>query len=565
MRGRGHVAVVLGAALTLSFACGPTVVGEVDDESGDDPTVWLTIGDPVVPQVEDFLGPLAGDDGSRVVDSANGASVLLAHESELQSLAAWFHDTFHRCGGFATHGSLEEALESITAQPGDTGLPDEPEGLFAGEPAAINRMLPVIDKTRILATIMGLSSFPTRYYTSATGVDAANWLRDRWTTLAAGRTDVTVALFPHAGWAQPSVMMTIRGQDLPDEYVVIGGHLDSINVTGGSTAPGADDDASGVATLTEVARVILADGVKLRRSVVFFAYAAEEVGLRGSNEIADQWQAEARNVRGVMQLDMTDYKGSVADIVLFEDYTSATMTNALQTLAGNYLPELAISRDSCGYACSDHAPWFQDGFPTVLPFESQMDEYNPNIHSSGDTLAFLGNSTDHALKFARLGLAWVVQQARVFAPAPGAVRIAQVAYDAPGVERDGEFVELYNTGTSAVDVSGWTLTAAAGSKTLPAATTVPAGGWLTLARNRAGFIALYGQAPDVSRAAPALGNGADTLTLRNGGGTSIDQVSWETTGWNITASAGQSIIRTSPGGADSNSVSDWSVVTADPH
>jgi leucyl aminopeptidase len=565
MRGRGHLAVVLGAALMLSFACGPTVVGEVDDESGDDPTVWLTIGDPVVPEVEDFLGPIPVDGGSRVVDSANGVSILVARESELQPLAGWFHDRFHRCGGFATHGSLDEARAAITAQPGDTGQPDEAEGLFAGEPAAINRMLPVLDKTRILATIMGLSSFPTRYYTSTTGVDAASWLRDRWTELAAGRTDVTVSLFPHPGWAQPSVMMTIRGQDLPDQYVVIGGHLDSINVTGGTTAPGADDDASGVATITEIARVILADGVKLRRSVVLIAYAAEEVGLRGSNEIADQWQAEGRVVRGVMQLDMTDYKGSAADIVLFTDYTSATMTDSLQNLAGNYLPSLVISRDACGYACSDHASWFQDGYPTVLPFESQMEEYNPNIHTSGDTLAFLGNSTDHALKFARLGLAWVVQQARVFAPAPGVVRIGQVVYDAPGVERDGEFVELYNTGSAAIDVSGWTVTAAAGSRTLPAGTQVPGGAWLTLARDRAGFVALYGQAPDVSGASPALGNAGDTLTLRSAAGAAIDQVSWEMTGWPITAGPGQSIIRTSPAGADTNSVSDWSVVTADPH
>ena len=121
MRGRGHLAVVLGAALTLSFACGPTVVGEVDDESGDDPSVWLTIGDPAVPQVEDFLGPFSDDGESRVVESANGASIVLAHESELLPLAGWFHDTFHRCGGFATHGSLAEARQAITAQPGVFG------------------------------------------------------------------------------------------------------------------------------------------------------------------------------------------------------------------------------------------------------------------------------------------------------------------------------------------------------------------------------------------------------------------------------------------------------------
>jgi bacterial leucyl aminopeptidase len=558
------VAVVLGAALILSYGCGPTVVGDVDEEEADGATVWLTVGDPAVPEVEDYLGPISDEGGSRVVDSANGASILLAHESELEPLAAWFHDRFHRCGGFATHTSLEAARDAITAQPGDTALPDEPPGLLTGEPAAINRMLPVLDKTRILATVMGLSSFPTRYYTSSTGVDAANWLRDRWTALAAGRSDVTVELVPHAGWAQPSVMMTIQGQDLPAEYVVVGGHLDSITFSG-ATAPGADDDASGVATLTEVARVILADGVKLRRSVVFIAYAAEEVGLRGSNEIADQWAAEGRVVRGVMQLDMTDFKGSAADIVLFTDYTSPTLTDALEALAGNYLPDMVISRDACGYACSDHAPWFQNGFPTVLPFESQMDDYNPNIHTSGDTLAFLGNNMDHALKFSKLGLAWVVQRARVFAPASGVVRLAQVAYDAPGVERDGELVELYNTGSSAIDVGGWTLSAAAGSRALPAGTSVPAGGWLTLGRNQAGFIALYGQAPDVSRAFWVLANTTDTLTLRNAAGTVVDKVAWGLTGWDLDAAPGQSLVRTQPAGPDTDTVTDWSIAPADPH
>ena len=51
-------------------------------------------------------------------------------------------------------------------------------------------------------------------------------------------------------------------------------------------APGADDDASGIATLTEVIRVALANGWKPKRTVKFMGYAAEEVGLRGSNAIA---------------------------------------------------------------------------------------------------------------------------------------------------------------------------------------------------------------------------------------------------------------------------------------
>jgi len=527
--------------------------------------VFVTMRDAVVPEVEDYLGPPFDDARPRVLESANGNSILAAHEAELESLGAFFHDRFHRCGGFATYTTIEEARHAITASPDDVVEPAAEPTLLAGEAAAINRMLPVIDRTRILATIMGLSAFPTRYYTSTGGVDSANWLRDRWTQLAAGRTDVTVELFSHPTWAQPSVMMTIRGQDLPAEHVVIGGHLDSITFSG-STAPGADDDASGVASLTEVARVILADGVKLRRSVVFIAYAAEEVGLRGSNEIADQWAAEGRNVRGVMQLDMTDYKGSAADIVLFTDYTSPTMTDALETMAGTYLPTMAISRDSCGYACSDHASWFQNGFPTVLPFESQMDDYNPNIHTSGDTLAFLGNNADHAAKFSRLGLAWVVEQARVASAAiPGVVRLAQVAYDVPGIDRLAEFIELYNTGSVAIDVSDWRLRTSLYARRLPAGTIVPAGGYLTIARDAAGFQARWGQPADLAGPVPPLANDADQLTLKNASNVVVDEVKWEQTGWLITAGTGSSLFRTSPGGTDSNTVSDWSVKPTDPH
>ncbi len=546
----------------LSFGCGSTVVGEVvDGEEDATGMVYVTMSGEVVPGVEDFLGPLA-DDQPRLVESVGLSSILLLHEEELETLSGYFHDRFHRCGGFATHTTLEEALTDLTAQPGDTAGPEDEPSLLAGEPAAINRMLPVLDRSRILATIMSLAAYPTRYYTSTTGVNAANWLRDQWTAMAAGRSDVTVALFPHAGWAQPSVMMTIQGSDLAAEHVIIGGHLDSISFSG--NAPGADDDASGVATLTEVARVILADGVRLRRTVVFIAYAAEEVGLRGSNEIADQFQAQARQVRGVMQLDMTAYQGSAADIVLFEDYTSPTMTDNLQALAGTYLPDMAMSRDSCGYACSDHAPWFQNGYPTVLPFESQMDEYNPNIHSSGDTMAFFGNNADHAIKFAKLGLAWVIQQARVVAPT-GTIRLAQVAYDVPGVDRLGEFVELYNTGTAPISVGGWKLSDLTLTRTIPAGTSVPPGGYLTIARDRDGFIALYGSTPDIVKAFPPLPNGPDELTLRNSAGTVVDQVKWESTGWLIEATAGSSLYRTNPGGTDSNTVSDWSVAPSDPH
>ena len=90
------------------------------------------------------------------------------------------------------------------------------------------------------------------------------------------------------------MILTVQGAELPDEIVVLGAHLDSINTSGGGSttqrAPGADDDASGIATLTEVIRISLASGWRPKRTVKFMGYAAEEVGLRGSKAIAQSFR-----------------------------------------------------------------------------------------------------------------------------------------------------------------------------------------------------------------------------------------------------------------------------------
>ncbi|HSK02434.1 MAG TPA: pre-peptidase C-terminal domain-containing protein, partial [Kofleriaceae bacterium] len=81
-------------------------------------------------------------------------------------------------------------------------------------------------------------------------------------------------------------------------------------------------------------------------------------------------------------------------------------------LIDTYLPGLVRGTDSCGYGCSDHASWHNQGFPTSMPFESRMSQYNPTIHTPNDTLAQSGNNANHAIKFARLATAYVAELAK---------------------------------------------------------------------------------------------------------------------------------------------------------
>jgi bacterial leucyl aminopeptidase len=160
--------------------------------------------------------------------------------------------------------------------------------------------------------------------------------------------------------------------------------------------------------MTEALHALLASGYQPERSLVFVAYAAEEVGLRGSQGVVKLFQQRGIDVVGAMQLDMTNYQGSDKDIWLMKDFTSGPQNAFLIQLIETYVGA-TWGLDACGYACSDHASWYRAGVPASMPFESRMRERNMKIHSANDTLETSGNNADHAIKFARLATAYAVE------------------------------------------------------------------------------------------------------------------------------------------------------------
>ena len=377
-----------------------------------DDLIWVTIG-------QDIFDRLRADEVvlSRPVEAAAsnaGVVVTLLAERDLARVSALVHRETLRCGGYIVHGSLAEAEAAMTAATRASYLPPLAD-FTVDEQTLVNQLLPDLDDANILATFTHLSTaYNNRYYLNASGEQAALWIRDEWQSMAAGRSDVTVTTYSHAGYVQPSVIMTLDGATLPNEVVVLGAHLDSIqsgadNTNPATLAPGADDDASGIATLTEVIRVLMANGFTPDRTVKFMGYAAEEVGLRGSGDIAADHATAGTNVVAVMQLDMTAYNGSVEDIVLIDDFTDATLTSFVIDLIETYQPTLSWTYTTCGYACSDHASWTNQGFPAVFPFETRFGQHNPTIHTVNDTVATVGNSAAHSLKFAQTALAFTVE------------------------------------------------------------------------------------------------------------------------------------------------------------
>jgi len=373
-------------------------------------SVYITIGTDFTQSSEKSLFNVAD------IIQNKDISVIKVDKKELYKLSAHMHDSFHRCGGYVVHESRDKAIESLFD---DSKRSLAANGLFVDYSITmqtfVEPMVKKVEEEKIRDVIKSLSAFKNRFYKSPHGVKSSNWIKDKWADLSSHRTDVTIEAYDHKKWPQPTIIMTVEGSELADEILIIGGHADSISGWfGGShiTAPGADDNASGIATITEVIRVMMDSNYRPKRTVKFMAYAAEEVGLLGSKELASNFEKNSQNVVGVMQLDMTNHKGtSDKDIVMMNDFTNAAQNAFLGTLIDEYV-KVPWGYSKCGYGCSDHASWHNKGFPASMPFESTMEDINKKIHTKSDTIDQSGGNADHAVKFAKLALSYLVEMGK---------------------------------------------------------------------------------------------------------------------------------------------------------
>src|SRR5438105_2865836 len=92
--------------------------------------------------------------------------------------------------------------------------------------------------------------------------------------------------------------------DLKDEWVVLSAHFDHLGVKDGVLYPGADDNASGVAMLLEVAERFALQKVKPRRTIVFVAFDQEEAGLIGSRHFASHPPRDLKKLKVFLTADM---------------------------------------------------------------------------------------------------------------------------------------------------------------------------------------------------------------------------------------------------------------------
>ncbi len=265
-----------------------------------------------------------------------------------------------------------------------TAAPLEPD-------ARVQAWLDSVSEANLRADVRSLSTlFDTRQSDTPGGSDAQQWLIDRFEALG-----LATSTHSFDGGAD-NVIAEIPGAIEPEAVVIVGAHYDSV-AFGGGPAPGADDNASGVAALLEIARIFAAERAAFRYTLRLVAFASEEFGLLGSSAYSKRMLDENVDVVAMLNTDMNAYRRPLDRLDLDMVTSSATdwLTDDLIAIANLYLPDLPVVKGPLFAGASDHAAFFNDGFPAAFYFED-IDRFSPYIHTVRDTIGRSANDFELA-------------------------------------------------------------------------------------------------------------------------------------------------------------------------
>ncbi|UCD16839.1 MAG: M20/M25/M40 family metallo-hydrolase [Candidatus Zixiibacteriota bacterium] len=158
-----------------------------------------------------------------------------------------------------------------------------------------------------------MEAFRTRYMYSDSIDAARDWLVGKF--LEFGYSNVYIDEFYYDYWYFFNVVCVKNGTVEPDKVIVVGGHYDSYNLDSDPMiyAPGADDNASGTATVLELARIF--KDVATDKTIMFVAFSAEEFGMWGSSYMAENLYYMGTDVAFMANFDMVAFTEDAFDNV----------------------------------------------------------------------------------------------------------------------------------------------------------------------------------------------------------------------------------------------------------
>jgi hypothetical protein len=214
-----------------------------------------------------------------------------------------------------------------------------------------------------------------------------------------------------------NVIGILEGSDpvLKKEAVVIGAHYDHLGRGGqGSLAPreggihhGADDNASGVAGMLELARIFSSERARMKRTLIFIAFGGEEEGLLGSRFYVNQPVWPLGETVAMINMDMVGRMkenrlmiGGVGTAQQWRDWIQAENKKGPASNAGSLqtvsvADNFALTLNEDGYGPSDHSSFYSKQIPVLFFFTGTHDDY----HKPTDTAEKINYDDERRILF----------------------------------------------------------------------------------------------------------------------------------------------------------------------
>lgn len=191
-----------------------------------------------------------------------------------------------------------------------------------------------------------------------------------------------------------NVVACLPGKDsvLNNEYIIVGAHYDHLGIYYNPKSkydtsvyyPGADDNASGVAALAEIAKKLSADTLR-KRSILFIAFGSEEEGKRGSNFMVEHLPVQKSNIRLMVNMDMIGRMDTLNTLNTLKVNTVEPNISLRKTLENlnKAFPTLKLKFDLSKRRNTDHSPFYLKKIPVISFTTGFHAQYHTPYDSAG--------------------------------------------------------------------------------------------------------------------------------------------------------------------------------------
>lgn len=256
--------------------------------------------------------------------------------------------------------------------------------------AQIEQMVAQVNWEGISSKIQWLVEFDTRYSMAINHLEVVSGLVDQFTSY--GFTPV-LRSYEYDGTILWNIEVTQTGTVYPDSLIIVCGHFDSVSNNPYLSAPGADDNGTGTATVLTAAEIL--SQYDFEYSIRYLCFSGEEQGLKGSQAYAS-WAAENNlGIVGVLNFDMLGYwePGVEDDLEIEANESSEWFAQAILNAADLYTDASYELHVYNGAWWGDHASFWAEGY-TAVNHEEAWDwgdpDFNPYYHSTSDLLTYIG-------------------------------------------------------------------------------------------------------------------------------------------------------------------------------